>query len=196
MHADHKKSNWLELNQMMYELVQDQVKEVRKAIYKMSEYHFKSNYSHLEVERTQWFKMTPQQRQKQLEKVLSAETIAFECPGETSCRQCNFSENKLSVQPEMSGITVLSTEVLLRMWRKAEQLINTPNSICDAPGMENAKCVASTSGSKPHIVTISKKGLVNCDEQCIAWKSQRICSHTLAAAEAMGCLEVLYSAIP
>jgi len=75
------------------------------------------------------------------------------------------------------------------MWKKAERLLNSPNSVCDAPGMVDAKCVASDSGDKPHIVTKSKKGLISCDESCMGWKSQRICAHTLAAAESMGCLE-------
>ena len=55
--------------------------------------------------------------------------------------------------------------------------------------MVDAKCVASDSGGKPHIVTKSKKGLVSCDDACIGWKSQTICAHTLAAAESMSCLE-------
>ena len=71
---------------------------------------------------------------------------------------------------------------------KAERLLNSSGSICVAPGMEDGMCVASAPGSKPHIVSKSKKGSLNCDEACLAWKSQRLCSHIVAVAEEKGCL--------
>lgn len=44
-----------------------------------------------------------------------------------------------------------------------------PNGVCNAPGMSNAKCVASESGEKPHIVVQSKhkEGIINCDDACL-----------------------------
>ena len=50
-------------------------------------------------------------------------------------------------------------------------------------------CVASDTGSRPYIVTTTKKGGLACDESCIAWKSQKFCSHMfLAVAEKQDCL--------
>lgn len=72
---------------------------------------------------------------------------------------------------------------------KAERLLNASGSICVAPRMEGAMCVASETGSKPDIVSTSKKGSLLCDEACLAWKSQRLCSHVLAVAEEKGCLD-------
>ena len=49
--------------------------------------------------------------------------------------------------------------------------------------------VASETGSKPHIVCKTKKGSYSCDDACLAWKSQKLCSHVLAVAEQKQCLE-------
>ena len=95
----------------------------------------------------------------------------------------------LSVPPDKSGITSLSSELLERTWSKAKKVLNTAGSICAAPGMEDAMCVASESGSKPHIVCKTKKGSFACDEACLAWKSQKLCSHVLAVSEEKECLE-------
>lgn len=97
----------------------------------------------------------------------------------------------MSVQPDKSGITSLPADMILLLWKKAERLLTMPNGICNAPGMSNAKCVASESGEKPHIVVQSKQkeGVINCDDACLGWKAQRICAHVLAAAESMGCFD-------
>ena len=43
------------------------------------------------------------------------------------------------------------------LWKKAERLLTIPNGVCNVPGMNNAKCVASESGEKPHIVVQSRR---------------------------------------
>jgi len=48
--------------------------------------------------------------------------------------------------------------------------------------MSDAMCVASDSGEKPHIVSETKKGSLTCDG-CLAWKSNKLCSHVLAVAK-------------
>ena len=87
-------------------------------------------------------------------------------------------DNKLkcqSIPPDRSSTTTLSSELLERTWNKAKRLLNTPGSICGAPGMQD--------GSKPHIVCKNKKGSFTSDEACLAWKSQKLCSHVVAVAE-------------
>jgi hypothetical protein len=81
----------------------------------------------------------------------------------------------LSVPPEKSGIVTISPELLESTWKKAEQLINNEGSICKAPGLSNAMCVASETSARPHFVSKSKGGIFNCDDSCIAWKSQKFC---------------------
>ena len=99
------------------------------------------------------------------------------------------SVNRLSIPVEQSGITNLSADMLTCMWEKAERLLNSYGNICSTPGMPDSFCVASEGGGKPHIVTRNKRGVIVCDEACLGWKSQKICSHILATAEKMGCLK-------
>ena len=94
----------------------------------------------------------------------------------------------LSVPPEKSGITTISPELLESTWKKAERLLNKEGSICKAPGLVDAMCVASETATRPHFVSKLKNGIFACDESCIAWKSQKFCSHVLAVCEENQCL--------
>ena len=108
--------------------------------------------------------------------------IAFELDADQASG-ANSNVRHLSVPPERCGITSISAEVLESTWKKAERLLNTTGSICKAPGMPNAMCVASDAGDKPHVVSKTNKGNLTCDDACLAWKSRRFCSHVLAVAE-------------
>ena len=61
-------------------------------------------------------------------------------------------QKSLSIPPDKSGITTLSSELLERTWNKAEKLLSTAGSVCGAPDMQDAMCVASESGGKPNRV--------------------------------------------
>lgn len=168
-------------------------KKVERAIYGMGEYKFKTNYRHLEVESSQWFRMTSDQRKKAANKVFRESSISYESPIEQACSSGSLqpASFRLSVQSDKSGITSLPADMILLLWKKAERLLTMPNGVCNAPGMSNAKCVASESGEKPHIIVQSKhkEGVISCDDACLGWKAQRICAHVVAAAESMGCLD-------
>lgn len=185
-HADYRQSDWVTLVNNMYDLVQNQSMEVEKAVYGMGEYVFKPAYKSLEIDSSKWFMMSCEQRQRHLKKVVTLQCTQFE--SSTPSSSGGHSHRSMSIQPEKSGIGTISSELLRRTWIKAEKLLNSSGSICPAPGMEDGVCVASETGSKPHIVSISKKGSLVCDEACLAWKSQRLCSHVLAVAEEKGCL--------
>ena len=72
---------------------------------------------------------------------------------------------------------------------KAKKLLNTEGSICNAPGMCDTMCIASETNNRPHFVSKTKNGGINCDDTCLAWKAQRLCSHTLAVAEYLNYLD-------
>ena len=54
-------------------------------------------------------------------------------------------------------------------------------AIVQAPGDETAYIVKSTSGQKPHYVRPAKGGGYLCDD-CLGYKSAKICAHTVAAS--------------
>ena len=121
--------------------------------------------------------MSCDQRQRHLKKVRSMQCTPFEADTASSG---DGKQRSLSIPPDKSGITTLSSELLERTWNKAEKLLSTAGSVCGAPGMQDAMRVASESGGKPHIVCKAKEGSFACDEVCLAWKSQKLCSHVLA----------------
>ena len=84
----------------MYNLVEEQLKEVEKAVIGMGEYQFKLAYTHLEVSSSKWFSMSTVSRSR-----------------------------SLSVSPECCGITTVSAELLEATWKKAEKLLSTCGSI-------------------------------------------------------------------
>ena len=75
----------------------------------------------------------------------------------------------------------LSSHMSARMWSKACSLIEEESALVHSPGDSSAWIVKSCSGQRPHYVKPSK-GSYSCDEQCLTYKSAKICSHTIAVA--------------
>ena len=168
------------LTEKMFELVLMQSKEVEKAIIGMGEYNFKEAYRCLEIKCDKWFMMSADQRQLSLECMpLDSKFVSMVDTGKVATK-------RMSIPADRCGISTISSELLEKTWDKAEKLLNTEGSLCKAPGMSDAMCVASSTGSRPHIVCKTKKGSLACDDSCIAWKSLKFCSHVLAVAEETG----------
>ena len=189
-HTDYHKCSWVQLANNMYTLITDQLKEIEKAVIGMGEFQFKLAYKSLEISSNQWFKMSCEQRKKHLKRVIEIPCSAFELD---QAPETDSNVRNLSIPPERCGITSISAEVLESTWKKAEKLLNTAGSICKAPGMPDAMCVASSSGDKPHVVSKTSKGNLTCDDACLAWKCRRFCSHVLAVAEEFNCLNEFLS---
>ena len=76
------------------------------------------------------------------------------------------------------------------MWDKAEEYLNSNNSVLSAPGSnKKSKMVASRSSVAPRFVPVSSSGQYCCDKNCIQWCSSKICSHTVVSAEVNGELQ-------
>ena len=164
--ADHQRSTWVQLTNNMFDLVNDQLQEIEKAVHGMGEYRFKSQYKHLELDSSKRFMMSPQQRQKHLKKVFQQSCIPYQCNQQTASTRKSTSEavsknassnppsseqsiswpstkQHLSIPVQQSGITNISADMLTCMWEKAERLLNAQGNICSAPGMPDSFCVAS-----------------------------------------------------
>jgi len=48
---------------------------------------------------------------------------------------------------------------------------------------------SKSNSSCPHLVQVQKGGKLVCDENCLIWTSLKICSHCVAVASNLGCLE-------
>ena len=89
----------------------------------------------------------------------------------------------------------LSDDILSNMFKKAEELVSSPNSICLSPGSVNAKLVESKSGQRPHFVVKKASNKYCCDSDCPMWKCSALCSHTIACAYQDGFLQQFLSTV-
>ena len=75
----------------------------------------------------------------------------------------------------------LPPKVTSSLWEKASNLAKDETVIVQAPGDDYAWMVRSSSSKRPHYVKVSKCSFV-CDDQCLSYKSMKVCSHTVAIA--------------
>jgi len=89
---------------------------------------------------------------------------------------------KLSVLSSKLGLPTAAIEGIAK---KAADILQTEGAIVSAPGQPvAARMVVSHSGKRPHLVLPKKKsGGMSCDDDCPQYKSAKLCSHTVAAAE-------------
>ena len=171
------------------QLVDERDKEVEPAIIGRGKYKFFTEYSHLEIDEREWFKMTRDQRQRHINKVASTQLSSNSICNDFSFSSC--SAFQLAVSPELFQSSLkISLAAVQGIWQKAEELLCEPNSISPAPGHGiKSRMVISRSGKRPHLVTCSKQGKYCCDSDCPNWKSMKLCSHSVAVAQLNGSLQ-------
>ena len=160
--VQYKKSDLPHFLMQMRELIDEQGKEVERAVLKRGKYEFEDDYRHLEVPEAKWFKMTAQQRKRHLQKV------ATTCPKEL--RPCSPTGSSCSLSVPLGDVTAQITSIpaaaLEGIW-KACELRTSVNSIVPAPGYSHeARMVASRTGARPHLVTKGKDAMYHCDSEC------------------------------
>ena len=90
-------------------------------------------------------------------------------------------------------VLALPSQLKASLWEKANDLVNDEAATVQAPG-DVEQCVwmvKSHSGKRPHFVKVKKCGFT-CDEQCLSYKSMKLCSHTIALAIKTDCVERWY----
>ena len=146
---------------------------VELAVIDIGDFKFKSQYHHLVVPESRWFKMTSQQRQHHLSKVSSTPVNKCDNSIDDSAVPLNDLQGNmsLSLSVEEAKIQSLPRAVLDGIWGKAKQLINTSGQIVEGPcsSSSSMKCyvVASKTSDRPHIVQHNNKsGQFCCDSSC------------------------------
>ena len=176
-HVKYAHSQLMEFVNHLKDVVDEQEREVERAVIKRGKFRFKEEYSYLEVGESQWFNMTPHQRQIHMKKVAS--TRVGSKSANVTCPQ------SLSVDvSDVVASTNLPLPCFQGIWSKATELLQAPGSIVAAPGHPaNTWMVASRSGQRPHLVAPCKGELIKCDNECLNYKSMGICSHSVAVAQ-------------
>ena len=214
---DYKRSELPAFIDKIKELVNEQQKELERAVIGRGKYQLKQQYQNLQVTESKWFLMTQEQRKNHLTKLESValkstierdalDPLCSELSSatESTLPQLSSHSNKdSSVEISPSGLSVdISTAATLvnvpiacleGIWIKAKRLLETNGAIAPAPGqLREARMVLSYSGKAPHIVT-PKKNDFSCDSSCPNWKSLGIYSHSVAVAETNGQLQLFLS---
>ena len=188
-------------------VVDEQYREIERAIIGRGKYRLKKQYSFLQVSEERWFKMNESQRLDHIKKVSTTKveehmrSKALSMQGlntssfSSSSSSSGFSSSSALTAPVNSHM--LSVDVntvaanvsvpldsLKGIWQKAEELLQSPEGMSSAPGHpEQARMVLSRSGKRPHLVLPCKGGRFKCDADCLNFKSLGLCSHTVAVAE-------------
>lgn len=157
--------------------MEEQRLEIKRAIIGTGEYQIKSKYNNLAIEHSKWFKMSNDQRQRKISRFMKA-TVE----NDSECSRA--SDNPLDVLE-------LPSHVRKSMWEKAQDLSMNETNIVQAPGDQSAYMVKSYSNKRPHYVKMSHRGGFLCNDQCLSYKSMKICSHIVALAIKENCLNNL-----
>ena len=176
------------------EVVDEQVRELERAIIDRGKYRFCEQFKKFEVCENKWFlKISIEQRQSHIKRVLSLSV------GQSKhVRPCNrqlfpqcSSNSILSVDiNSFSHLVLVPNAVPTAIWSKAKDILND-HAICSVPGGDaKDRLVKSSSNPRPHMVTFKRSGQYTCDKDCPNWESLSICSHSVASAEDNGDHEV------
>lgn len=159
----------------MKSLLGEQRMEIERAVATSGEYRIHPLYSQFCFSSQKWFKMTEDQRKKKMGNFFHS-TLSPCSVG--SNMVSNPSQALQSPLEELNLPQHMATTILSR----AQTLVSDGDGMVPAPGYEDAWIIKSLSGSKPHFVHPSKTGGFCCDDSCLAYKSAKVCSHTVAAA--------------
>ena len=69
------------------------------------------------------------------------------------------------------------------MFNSASNLLQDPASSVQCPGSEGYLAKPELNPSQPYHIKLNKNGSFGCYTSCTKFKSYRICSHTIVAAE-------------
>ena len=116
----------MELTEKLREVIDEQEKEVERAIIGRGKYRFKEEYQSLQVAENKWFKMTTDQRQTHLRKVLTM-------PVKNSQPMPGSLEMSVDVQ-SVSELVNIPLPCFEGIWKKATTLLNTSHAVSLAPG--------------------------------------------------------------
>ena len=138
-------------------VVDEQDREVERAVIGRGKYRFKEQYSSLQIPESQWFKMTERQQLDHMKMVASTKVVVSAIvadpiitsvyPNITS-PEANLQANKclsVDVNTVAASVSVL-LKCLKGIWQKAEELLNSQHGMSPAPGQpEEARMVLSHS---------------------------------------------------
>jgi len=121
------------------ELVEDQQREVEKAVIGRGKYRLRQEYKYLEVSDSKWFSMTREQRLSHIKKVAStAVSDTRELVDEESCRSHTSLSADILCLAANTGLPVTALQAI---GDKARELLETAGAITPTPGQSPDACM-------------------------------------------------------
>ena len=180
-HVAYKASALPKFVDNMKDLFRQQRQEIERAMIGQGEYRLQTSYESYCIHTTKWFTLTQDQRSKRVDKFMKADILSH-----SSCSSSlESSSEACSPLQELS----LPSHFASSMWNKAQRLCNSDDGMVQCPGDHSSWMVKSDSNTRPHFVRSGKCGGYMCDEDCLAYKSTKLCAHAVAVAIKTGTLE-------
>ena len=165
----YKSSQLPDFIQKMKSVLEQQKSEIERAVVNTGEYRLRVEYRHLSVESSKWFTLSREQRKRKIDRFMKS-PLAEDTP----------STSRSGIIDSLQDFPIPS-HLREPIWDKANRLASDDSAIVKAPGAEDSWMVMSSSGERPHYVKTSKCAFA-CDDQCLSYKSMKLCSHTVALA--------------
>ena len=143
-HVSYKHNQLLHFVNHSKGVIDEQEAEVERAVIRRGKFRFKEEYQYLEVEESEWFRMSTEERQRHLKKVHST------LPGKLNVVSSDIT------MPVDEAIELLNIPApcLEGIWQKASMILSSSDNVTSAPGQPmSARMVISSSGKRPHLVS-------------------------------------------
>lgn len=165
--VQYKASQLPTLLEHMKSLLGEQRMEIERAVATSGEYRLHPLYK--------MGKMTEDQQKNKMANFFHATLSPSSVTSNMGSSSSSTSQSPLEELnlPQHMATTILS---------RAQNLVRDKDGMVPAPGYEDAWIIKSLSGWKPLFVHPSKTGGFCFDDSCLAYKSAKVCSHTVTAA--------------
>ena len=209
----------------MKRMIENQKKEVERAVVCMGEYKISLEFSELQIDARKFFQMSEAQREKVVKRFFAAKfkaitnedtmnqttrkTQSVECESPDDATELDntiihdSSESDSSKEEcdnnPLLQLSSLPQYVAEKIWNESEQLAMSKNSVCISPGCNDGSAWLVQSNSqtrpRPFFVECKKNGRIVCEQSCMLFHSCNICAHTVAVAKQKYCLDSLLKSV-
>ena len=195
--VNHKKSLLDDFCNKMKSLVDDQQNLLIQAVTSRGEYRLHPVFKDFEMSHLEWFALPETDCANHIKKLRSA---AFK---RINMLKSSNEPSLLGTVPDSPGhsspesyeeaihkCTNIPKTTLEHILKKAKHILSDENAVTTAPIKGIARMLKSKSHpNRPHIVRVLQKGKIVCDENCEMWTLLKMCSHCVAVAVKLNCLD-------
>ena len=150
--VNYKKNELPAFVQHLKEIIDEQQRELERAVIRRGKYQFRDDYKYLEISEKDWFQMTKQQKEKHLQKISNMQ-LNSTCDESDENSRSSTSSLSITAEKFHSGGLNIPLASIRGIWKNAEELLEQKDAIVSAPGFDNGSKMVISRGRKcPHLV--------------------------------------------